>query len=134
VSSWQRVTLVYYPYGYNERPAWAHTVYAKIGKRFIHYYHPDRPDVLHHVERTQAKVYPWSEELANAVNAYVSAYREWERRLEKVRREIEAEEHSEAWRRAGRRLEEWKQANPPPALKLPNIAGSLEVADTFGGE
>jgi hypothetical protein len=118
-----RATIVGYPYGRDERPCWGMLAWARVGRRYVHYFHKDaEPDrySVHTVELDKCVVYPgWNEQIVRAVEEFRSQCLAWERAYDEYRRRAWAEEEGEAARRLQARLEGWLAENPAPTLKLP---------------
>jgi hypothetical protein len=120
---WMKATIVGYPHGRDERPFWACLAYAKVGRKYVHYYHKDaEPDKysIHTVELGKCVIYPgWNEYIVQAVDAFHTQYNQWLRAYDEFRRRAWAEEDAEATRRLHARVEKWLAENPAPTLKLP---------------
>jgi hypothetical protein len=126
---WMKATIVGYPHGRDERPFWAVLAYAKVGRKYVHYFHRDAEPgrhSVHTVELDKCVVYPgWNEHLVSAVEAFHSQYLAWERAYDEFRRRAWAEEDAEATRRLHARAERWLAENPRPMLRLPEPPGGV---------
>ncbi|RLC74797.1 MAG: hypothetical protein DRI61_16005 [Chloroflexi bacterium] len=116
---WQKVTLVYCPYG-RSYPVWAAFGYAKICQKYVHFKYPDGWEGIHKFEKDKVIIVPgWSEKAKQAVEMFRAAEKEYAAKREAFRRDLER------WLTDLRLQKEkqWRETNPPPKFQLPTSFG-----------
>jgi len=113
----RKVTLIYCPYG-RENPIWAETGYIKFGQKYI-YFKPKDRDSYDKFKREEVIIIDgWREDIETQVEQFKQKQREYYKKKEQYKRELEIELNRTFNHIIEQKLNEWEKQNPCPKFQL----------------